>query len=145
MRLGQIDDSRGDIMAIRQPESMDELVYFTRRDIGDNGKVMVWVFRQLCPECKKGIMGKPMDKKTGKIKTRSTAYACPECGYEAEKKEYEDSLAACVSYTCPHCGNTDEVEVPFRRKNIGGVPTLRVKCGKCGGNIDVKKKMKGED
>lgn len=121
---------------------MEKLVYFTRRKLEPNGKVFVWVNKELCPKCKKGLMAKPRNPKTGRPKIRATEYVCPECSYTIEKKEYEETLQACLIYTCPHCGKDGEAQVPFKRKTIQGVQTLRVPCQHCGGNIDVTKKMK---
>ena len=129
-------------MSLKEPESMEELVYFTNRNIGDKGHAKVWVFRKECPACKKGIMGKPVDPKTGKVKTRATEYVCQSCGNSMPKKDFEDMLDACVVYTCPECGNQSEKEVPFKRKSVKGVMTLRFECDKCGCKIDVTKKMK---
>ena len=61
------------IMALREPVSMDECVYFTNRNIG-KGKIRAWVFRENCPKCNKGLMGKPRDSKTGKAKIRTEEY-----------------------------------------------------------------------
>jgi len=55
-------------MALKQPESTEECVYFTRREV-DSGKVMCWVFKEKCPECKKELMGKPVDSGDRKEKT----------------------------------------------------------------------------
>jgi predicted RNA-binding Zn-ribbon protein involved in translation (DUF1610 family) len=128
-------------MALELPTSMDELVYFTNRDLEKGGHVMCWVRRQECPECGKGLMGKPR-KKTGEIKVRARKYECPECGFEMPKKEYEETLMAEAKYTCPHCGKEGEGAVPFKRRKIKGVETLRFQCEHCGGNIDVTKKLK---
>ena len=133
-------------MALRQPESMDECVYFTNRSLADAkgnsiGSVMVWVFKQTCPKCKKATMGKPRDKK-GKVLTRAIEFVCPSCSYTVEKQAYEDSLTANAEYKCPACGNAGEAQVPYKRKNIEGIPTLRFQCAKCKANIDVTKKMK---
>lgn len=130
---------------MRRPESMDECIYFTNRDLGDKGSVLCWVFRDECPECHKAFMAKPRDPKTGKPKVRSKVYVCEECGYEVEKEEYETGLMANVDYTCPHCEHEAEVQVPFRRKNIKGIPTLRINCEECGANIDITKKMKEKE
>ena len=127
-------------MGLIEPESMDQCVYFTNRAIG-KGNAKAWVFREKCPKCKEGVMGKPVDAK-GKVKTRAEEYACPKCHYNVPKQEYEDSLTANVKYTCPHCGHKAEAQVPFKRKNIEGVQTIRVDCAKCKGHIDVTKKMK---
>ena len=130
-------------MALRKPESMDECIYFTQRSLGDQqqGFAMVWVFKQNCPKCKKALMGKPKDKK-GKTLIRAKEYTCPSCGYTAEKKAYEETLTASIEYTCPSCMNSSEKEIPFRRKKIEGIDTLRFQCDKCKANIDITKKMK---
>ncbi len=128
-------------MALKLPESMDELIYWTRRSIGE-GKATVWVNKQECPECGKAKMGKPVDAKTGKVKIRAKEYVCPGCGYTVEKKEHEGSLEACAIYVCPECKKEGECIVPFKRKSIQGVQTLRFTCEHCGANIDVTKKMK---
>ena len=139
---------------VKIPNSMEELVYFTKRTYGDVGRVMAWAYRSQCPKCKKGLMGKPKDSKTGKAKIRATEYECPECGHTIEKKAYEDTLTLEATYTCKKCGNTGEVSMPFKRKNIkvtddetGKVASCAAfifPCSKCGEKIIVAKKMKGE-
>ena len=47
---------------MKEPESMEECVYFTRRD-NEKGKIKVWVFREKCPNCNDELMGKPKDPK----------------------------------------------------------------------------------
>jgi len=112
---------------------MNELVYFTNRDVG-SGSARVWIFRKDCPVCNKGVMGKP--------KMRAKEYVCKECGHSVPKAEYEDSLIANVEYQCPDCGKEGELQEPFKRKKVKGVLTFRVLCKDCGGNIDITKKMK---
>ena len=104
-------------MVLLEPVSTDECVYFTNRSIG-NGKVRAWVLKNKCPMCEKGLMGKPKDEKTGKIKIRAKEYFCPECKHKIEEKEYEESLNACIKYTCPHCKYEGETEIPFKRKKM---------------------------
>jgi DNA-directed RNA polymerase subunit RPC12/RpoP len=128
-------------MALEEPKSMEELVYFTNRELDEGGQVMCWVRREICPECGEGLMGKPRNKKTGGVKVRARVYVCPECGYTVKKKEYEETLTAEAKYTCPHCQKEGEATAPFKRKKIKGVNTLRIKCQHCGGNIDITKKM----
>ncbi len=128
-------------MTLTVPEDMEKLVYFTRRLIGE-GKVFAWVNKERCPKCGKGLMSKPKDPKTGRPKIRATEYVCEACGYAEEKKEYEEKLSVNVIYTCPHCLKEGEATVPFKRKNIKSVPTIRIQCSHCGGNIDITKKMK---
>ncbi|MFH1510346.1 MAG: hypothetical protein ABIF10_01540 [Candidatus Woesearchaeota archaeon] len=127
-------------MTLIEPKGIDECVYFTNRTIG-NGKATAWVMKQKCPKCAKALMGKPVDSK-GKVKIRAKEYQCPECKHTLEKQEYEETLTASVKYICPACGFAGETEVPFKRKKIEGVDTLRLKCAECGGNIDITKKMK---
>lgn len=138
-------------MALREPESMDELVYFTRRQLKD-GEVMAWVYRGDCPECGKGKMGKPIDPKTKKVKTRAKEYECPECHHTVQKEEYEDTLTAEAKYTCPHCGKEGESTAPYKRKSVrvedeesGKMTTMKVlrfSCEHCGKNVDIAQKMK---
>jgi predicted RNA-binding Zn-ribbon protein involved in translation (DUF1610 family) len=128
-------------MALKEPENMDELVYFTRRATED-GKLRAWVFREKCPKCKKAFMGKPRDDKTGKVKIRDKTYLCPECGYEAPAEEYEDTLAINIDYTCGACKKPGQVSVPFKRKNYMGVKAVVFECQSCKKKIPITKKMK---
>lgn len=128
-------------MSLQLPESMDNLSYFTRRKF-PAGKAIAWVEKGICPDCNKGLMEKPKDPKTGRPKIRSTIYACSNCAHEEPKAEYEATQTANVIYTCPHCQKDGEQSLPFKRKSIKGVQTLRVVCQHCGGNIDITKKMK---
>jgi len=138
-------------MALREPQSMDECVYFTRREIGVQGKVVAWVFRNQCPKCGKALMGKPVEK--GKVKIRAKEYVCPACKYTVPDEEYEETLTASIQYTCPQCSFKGEIEIPYQRKKIQmldeetgkkkAAEALRFQCGKCGKNIDITKKMKG--
>lgn len=131
-------------MVEKKPESekdIEKLVYFTQRKI-DSGHAVAWVYQQECPKCKKALMGKPRDSKTGKPKIRATEYVCPSCGNSMEKKAYEESLQANIEYKCPHCGNEGEVQIPYKRKSFQGVPALIFPCEKCDEKIAITKKMK---
>ena len=83
---------------VKEPESMEELIYFTRRTIG-KGQAQAWVYKGDCPKCGKGKMGKPVDEKTGKVKIRAKEYVCPECGNAEEKNAYEETLQCEIKYT----------------------------------------------
>jgi len=130
---------------------MDECVYYTNR-ILDKGELTAWVFREKCPKCNKALMGKPKDKKTGKVKTRATEYVCPDCGYTLQKQEYEDTLTVNIGYVCPHCGNKADTSEPFKWKKAkiedqesGKKKTLEViefKCDKCQNKLNLVRKMK---
>ncbi len=122
-------------------EDINKLVYYTRRTLGAKGKAVVWVYRQSCPKCKKSLMGKPRGK-DGKVKIRSLEYVCPSCNNAVEKKAYEESLTTNIKYVCPSCKNEGVLEIPYKRKKIEGIDTLRGKCEKCSANIDITKKMK---
>ncbi|MEM4263266.1 MAG: hypothetical protein QW666_00010 [Candidatus Woesearchaeota archaeon] len=138
-------------MSLRFPESMDECVYFTRRQLGEKGKAVAWVFREKCPKCGKALMGKPKDA-SGKVKIRAKEYICPECGHTIEKGAYEDTLTANIQYTCPHCGFEGEHQMSFKRKKIKmfdeeeqkdvTVDALKFQCSKCKKDIFITKKMK---
>ena len=127
-------------MALKQPNSMDELVYFTQRTIEPSGRTKVWVFKQMCPKCNKGLMGKPVDK--GKIKSRSKECVCPACKYTVDAKEYEESLLANIEYTCPKCQFKGDIQIPYKRKPIMGVKALVFNCAKCNEQMLISKKMK---
>ncbi|MBT3262009.1 hypothetical protein HN992_01080 [Candidatus Woesearchaeota archaeon] len=139
-------------MTIKKPKSMDECIYFTIRSKG-KGKTKAWVFKKECPECKKELMGKPRDPKTGRPKIRSKEYLCPACKFTEEKIEHEESLNACIIYTCPSCVHEGEIEIPYKRKSVGIVneetgkktyaKALQFECEKCEEKINVTKKMKG--
>ena len=137
-------------MSLEEPKSTDDCVYFTNR-ADENGKVKAWVLKENCPECKKGLMGKPRDEKTGKAKIRASEYECPECKYTVEKNEYEDTLTINIKYTCK-CEHSDELSLPFQRKRVQrineetgkkqAIETIRFECSKCGQQMDITKKMK---
>lgn len=136
---------------VTEPESMDQLVYHTRRVVKEC-PIHAWVYRGDCPKCKKGKMGKPVDNKTGKPKIRAKEYVCPECNYTVEKEEYEETLQMECKFTCPHCKKDGEVQVPFKRKKVQvwddeaqkkkPCDAVRFPCPNCGENVDVVKKMK---
>ena len=124
------------------PQSMDECLYFTNRTIGEKGQLIAWVYRKECPKCKKDQMGKPVDKKTGKPKTRAKEYVCPSCGFTEEKVEHEESLHLEAKYTCPECGKEGESSAPYKRKSFQGVQAYVVECEHCGAKIPITKKLK---
>ena len=128
-------------MALKQLKSMEECIYFTKRAIG-TGRGKAWVVKEMCTKCGKGLMGKPVDQKTGEVKIRAKEYACPECGYKLEKKEYEESLTANIEYKCPECGYEGQTQIPFKRKKIKGTDALMFQCEKCKAKIAITKKMK---
>ncbi len=135
-------------MALKMPESMDECIYFTRR-LKPN--VVAWVLKEICPKCKKAMMGKPKGS-DGKVKIRAKEYVCPECNFTMEKQAYEDTLTANIQYTCPKCSFSGEHQMPFKRKKVKifdeeegkevTADALIFNCPKCGQKIAVTKKMK---
>ena len=139
-------------MALKLPNSMDECIYFTNRTMG-SGKIKSWVLKAKCSECKKDLMSKPKDPKTGKPKIRATEYVCPSCSHTEEKKSHEEALNACIIYTCPECSHQDEIEIPYKRKNVPLInketgkkvyaKALQFQCKKCEAKINITKKMKG--
>jgi len=118
---------------LKQPESVDQCVYFTRRKIGQKGKIVAWVFRKECPRCKE-LMRKP--KKT------SPTYDCPACGYAEPKAAHEASLVVNVDYVCPECGHAGETTTEYKRKNWHGVKAYVFVCGQCKAKLGITKKLK---
>ena len=138
-------------MTLREPTSMDECVYFTNR-ASDKGKARAWVFREQCPKCHEGLMGKPRDPKTGKPKIRAEEYVCPKCAYTASLEEYEDTLTANVQYTCQKCEKSGEIQIPYQRKKVKifdeedqkerTAEALQFQCEHCNEKINITKKMR---
>ncbi|MBR9703601.1 hypothetical protein GOV10_06170 [Candidatus Woesearchaeota archaeon] len=119
---------------MKEPESMDECVYFTRRAFApDKGKMMAWALRKECPKCKKGLMKKP--KKT------ANEYVCPQCKYEEPKAEHEENLVVSVKYTCPFCNKDGKAETPFKRKTLYGKPAYVFLCSSCNEKLGIYKRM----
>lgn len=121
------------------PESTEDLIYFTRRAV-DNGKIMAWVYKKQCPQCKKAVMGKPMEK--GKVKIRAKEYVCPACKFTEEKTVHEEQLTMEIQYTCPHCKKNGETTTLYKRKSVDGIPSYVFVCVDCGKKIGITKKMK---
>jgi len=126
---------------VTEPESMDDLIYFTNRTLEEGkGKIKAWVYKKMCPQCNKVKMGKPVEG--GKVKIRAKEYVCPECGFTEEKTEHEESLTLEAKYTCPECGKDGESTAPYKRKSFMGVKAYVVECSNCNAKIPLTKKMK---
>ena len=120
---------------MKVPKSMEGCLYFTNRE-----NMLAWVYRKICPKCKKAKMGKPIIK--GKVKIRAKKYVCPECGYTEEKTEHEESLILEAQYTCPECGKKGESTGQYKRKRYKGIDAYVIKCQHCGAQIPITKKLK---
>jgi len=137
-------------MALKQPQSMDECLYFTRRELANNGSLFAWVYKKTCPKCKKAKMGKPVEK--GKVKIRAEEYVCPSCGFIESKIPHEESCMLDVVYKCPKCGNESEATIPYKRKKVmlfdeetqkkKSADAFVFECGKCREKIPITKKLK---
>lgn len=121
-------------MPLKKPESVEECIYFTRRQLEPKGSIMAWAFRKECPQCHNGLMKKP--KKTSKV------YICPNCGYEEDVKAHEESLVINVEYVCPYCGHEGEATTEYKRKTWKGVKAYVFTCEQCKEKIGITKKMK---
>jgi hypothetical protein len=130
------------VRGVEIPDSMDELVYFSRRKlVEDKGPVIAWVRKMRCPKCKKGLLGKPLDPKTKRPQVRAKEYVCQQCSYTEEKTEHEAKLNAEIIYTCPFCSHKDEITTPFARKSWYGKKAVVFQCGKCKEKLGVTKKL----
>lgn len=128
-------------MPLKEPQSMNELIYFTNRTLeGGKGKIKAWVYKKLCPKCGKAKMGKPVEK--GEVKIRANEYKCPSCGFTEEKKVHEESLTLEAKYICPECGKEGGSTTLYKRKSFMGVPSYVVECCNCKAKIPITKKMK---
>lgn len=124
---------------MKEPESMDELLYFTNRTVGGKGHVRAWVFRIGCPKCGE-LMGKPVVK--GKVKSRASEYVCQGCGHSELNEEHESKLKVNVAYTCPYCSHKGSAETDYKRKQFQGVLSYVFECGGCGRKLGITKKLK---
>lgn len=128
-------------MEWKEPNSMDECLYFTNREDATVGKIRAWTFKLECPSCHKGVMGKPVDSKTGRPKIRSTEYVCNECGYTEEKAEHETKCTVMIDYEHV-CGHKGHATTEYKRKSWQGVPSYIFVCDGCGQKVGITKKMK---
>jgi len=125
-------------MVLRIPESMDDCLYFTNR-----GYISAWVYRKLCPKCKKAKMGKPVVK--GKVKSRAQEYVCPSCSYQEDKATHEASVRLEAAYTCPKCNQKGESTAEYKRVKYKKILSFVVACQHCGEQMPLTKKLKGVD
>ena len=126
-------------MTLKEPESMDELFYFTRRTLENGGWIRAWVYRPEAPSGK-GLLSKPVDEKTGRPKVRSTVYVDDE-GNEYPCKEINKDLKLEIKYKSPHTQKEGETTVPFVRKTYMGVKAFVFEDQE-GNKIAITKKMK---
>ncbi len=100
-------------MALRKPYPNDKLSYFTRRTLGDKGKVIVWRFE-----------GEEL---------ANIEYTCPHCGSSGEKQQPfarqkkrmeiagKKKVVDVFTFTCDSCNQNIDLEKwgkkgPGRRK-----------------------------
>ena len=69
------------MVEIKEPKGMEELVYFTNRNLG-NGKARVWVFKQQCEKCKKIFTASP---------EHLALTVCDKCGRKLIKRKDDSS------------------------------------------------------
>ena len=127
-------------MGIQFPESMDDCIYFTRRLLDHDGKIIAWIYHAECEECHKGKMGKP--RENGKVKIRAKEYVCDSCGHIESKEEHEPKQQVEIQYTCPFCKHSGEATTQNIRVSYKGVRSYVFSCEQCGEKIGITKKMK---
>ena len=123
-------------MGLQLPESLADCLYFTNR-----GYVIAWVYRQECPKCHQGKIGKPIVK--GKVQSKAKEYVCPSCGYREDTATHEASVKLEASYTCPACHQKGESVGEYKRKKLKGIPSYIVACQHCGEKMPLTKKLRG--
>lgn len=131
-------------MEIQEPKSIEGLFYFTNRSLPNNGWVKIWVFKEHCLKCKKGVMQKPRRRNKRGNKPVKTAkyYVCNNCGYEESASSYESRLVANIKYKCPNCGYESFMKKQFIRKKVKGFLTFIFNCEKCNAEISIPKLKK---
>lgn len=137
-------------MALKQPNSAQECLYFTRREKEEGSSIFAWVYKKDCPKCKKAKMGKPVEK--GKVKIRADIYVCPSCGYTEDETTHEESCMMDVIYKCGKCKFEGETTIPYVRKKAKMFDEVKQKkvsveafifeCAKCKEQIYITKKLK---
>ena len=128
---------------MKMPESTNECFYFTNRILENDGSIIAWVYKPKCPECGKGIMGKPINEKTGKVKSRAKIYVCSECNHEVDKDEFDKTLSVEIQYTCPHCGEEGKVHGNWDKPAKKSASTvLKFRCEKCSNLVRVSRMKK---
>ena len=116
-------------MQLKEPTSMEECVYFTNRTPG-KGRIRAWVFKEKCPKCKESIMGKPKNKKTGKVLIRSKTYVCSSCNFSMEDKT-KGSLDQAADKICIGVSVVLKAQIitkgrsPRTRKTAKNIPQVR--------------------
>ena len=126
-------------MALKEPENMDELFYFTRRKLENDGWIRAWVYKPEAPSGK-GLLSKPTDPKTGRPKVRSDVYV-DDAGNEYPVKEIDPTLTLEIKYKSPYTGKEGETTIPYKRKTYQGVPAFVFEDQE-GNKIPITKKMK---
>lgn len=121
------------IFMLKEPNSMEECLYFTRRSIG-KGKIVAWAYRILCPKCKKANMRKE--------NKRDKYYTCPQCEYTEDEKLHESKIKIEVKYVCPFCLFSGETTTEYKRKSFYGVQAYIFFCERCKEKLGLTKKMK---
>lgn len=124
------------------PETMDELLYFTNRRLPDGTKILAVVERKDCPECGKEKMGKPINEKTGKVKTRAKEYVCPNCGHEEPKKAHEESLELDIQYTNSEQTEVKRTKTPYKRRTWKGMKSFVFENEFTGERMGITKRLK---
>lgn len=126
-------------MALKEPESMDDLFYFTRRKLENDGWIRAWVYKPDSPKGK-GKLSKPINPSTGRPKVRSSVYV-DEAGNEFPCKEIDKDLILEIKYKSPYTGKEGETTIPYKRKTYMGVPAFVFEDQE-GNKIAITKKMK---
>jgi predicted RNA-binding Zn-ribbon protein involved in translation (DUF1610 family) len=120
-------------MVLKQPESVDECLYFTRRKLLPKGSIIAWALRRQCPKCKKALMKKPTK--------RAEEYICPSCAYSEPKEQHEAGVVVNVEYVCPSCGHAGEATTDYKRKPWEGRKAYVFFCASCKAKIGITKKL----
>ena len=75
---------------MKEPESMEELIYFTNRAIG-KGSVKAWVYKQKCPKCGKHmiiVQVEPVYDAENAYVPYDTIIECTSCSFKIRAESF---------------------------------------------------------
>ncbi len=128
------------------PTSMEDLLYFSNRKMPDGVRIIAWVDKLTCEKCKKALMGKPINEKTGKVKIRAAVFVCPECEHEEPKTAHTKKLVMQIRYTDETGKNWKSAQTAYTLKTWKGMKAYVFQNEFTGEKMGVTKrlKMKGD-
>ena len=127
-------------MALKDPKSMEDCFYFTRRKL-EKGSIVAWVLKPIGPHG--GLLQRPLNPKSGKVMKKSEVYVERGTDYEVPCKEIDPTLKVQIRYECPECAKAGETTAPYVWKTYKGAKSIIFYCNDCEAKLGISKKLKG--